>query len=110
MNMDKNNLHRRTLLLSGAGGAATSLLAGQSLAMGTQIESKTMDVYQALGVRKLINAAGTITALGGSLMPPEVLAAWNAAATSFVNLAELQDRVGERIASLIGVEAALVTT
>ena len=45
-----------------------------------------------------------------SLMPPEVVAAWTEAASRFVNLAELQDRIGERIAKLIGVEAALVTT
>jgi len=43
-------------------------------------------------------------------MPPEVLAAWNAAAENFVNLLELQDRIGERIAKLLDVEAALVTT
>src|SRR5207302_4394463 len=47
---------------------------------------------------------------GGSLMPPEVIAAWADAARHFVNLVELQDKVGERIAKLIGVEAALVTT
>jgi L-seryl-tRNA(Ser) seleniumtransferase len=68
------------------------------------------DVYGMLGVQPIINAAGTITALGGSLMPPEVVAAWNAAALHFVPLSELQDRVGERIAKLLGVDAALVTT
>ncbi len=69
-----------------------------------------IDVYKSFGVRPIINAAGSITALGGSIMPPEVLAAWNAAAQNFVPLIELQDRVGERIAKLLGVEAALVTT
>ncbi|MFM2096276.1 MAG: hypothetical protein RIS70_3400 [Planctomycetota bacterium] len=43
-------------------------------------------------------------------MPPEVLDAWRAAAGCFVDLLELQDRVGERIAQRIGVEAALVTS
>jgi L-seryl-tRNA(Ser) seleniumtransferase len=43
-------------------------------------------------------------------MPPEVVAAWAEASRHFVNLMQLQDRVGERIAQLIGVEAALVTT
>ena len=37
-------------------------------------------------------------------------AAWVEASKHFVNLTELQDRVGEKIAKLIGVEAALVTT
>jgi L-seryl-tRNA(Ser) seleniumtransferase len=37
-------------------------------------------------------------------------AAWVDASRHFVNLLELQDRVGERIARLVGVEAAPVTT
>jgi L-seryl-tRNA(Ser) seleniumtransferase len=73
-------------------------------------ERTANDVYHALGVKPVINAAGTMTALGGSIMPADVRDAWNAASRSFVPLVELQDRVGERIASLLGVEAALVTT
>ena len=34
-----------------------------------------MDVYDRLGVRKVVNGAATLTRLGGSLMPPEVLEA-----------------------------------
>jgi D-glucosaminate-6-phosphate ammonia-lyase len=67
-------------------------------------------VYETLGVRTVINAAGTLTNLGGSLMPPEVLAALASAAQHFVDMEELQDGIGQRIATLIGVEAALVTT
>jgi D-glucosaminate-6-phosphate ammonia-lyase len=67
-------------------------------------------VYDVLGVKTVINAAGTLTTLGGSLMPPEVLAAHASAAKHFVDMVELQERIGERIASLLGVEAALVTT
>jgi L-seryl-tRNA(Ser) seleniumtransferase len=67
-------------------------------------------VYESLGIRPVINAAGTFTALGGSVMPPEVVAAWTEAAQHFVDLVELQNRVGERIAKLLDVEAALVTT
>jgi L-seryl-tRNA(Ser) seleniumtransferase len=68
------------------------------------------NVYDALGVKRVINAAGTLTVLGGSVMPPEVVAAWAEAAKSFVDLVELQDKVGEKIARLLGVEAAMVTT
>lgn len=67
-------------------------------------------VYEALGVRPVINATGTVTVLGGSIMPPEVVAAWVEASKHFVNLLDLHDRVGARIARLAGVEAALVTT
>src|SRR5947207_15446088 len=68
------------------------------------------NVYQTLGVKTIINAAGTITRLGGSLMPPEVVAAWLDASKYFVNLIDLQNKIGERIAGLLGVEAAVVTT
>ncbi|HXG10732.1 MAG TPA: aminotransferase class V-fold PLP-dependent enzyme [Gemmataceae bacterium] len=67
------------------------------------------DVIQELGVRSFINAAGTFTALSGSLMPPEVMAAMQIASRKFVRLDELHDAVGKRIAELLHCEAALVT-
>ena len=69
-----------------------------------------MTDFQSLGVRPLINACATMTKFGGSLMPPEVLAAMNEAATAFVDLQLLQRRVGERIAELTRNEAAYVTS
>jgi D-glucosaminate-6-phosphate ammonia-lyase len=68
------------------------------------------DYYKELGLRPVVNAAGTYTFLGGSLMPPEVIEARNIAARQFVNLIELHEAAGKRIASLIGCEAALVTS
>ena len=67
------------------------------------------DYFAELGVRPIINAAGTSTALSGSLMRPEVMHAWEYATRKFVNLDELHDAVGKRIASLVGSEAALVS-
>jgi len=67
-------------------------------------------IYDELGVRPLVNAMGTVTILGGSLMPEPVLEAMADAARSFVTLRELQDRAGARIAELAGVEAALVSS
>jgi D-glucosaminate-6-phosphate ammonia-lyase len=99
-------LTRRTLLKGGAAVALTGVLAPTARAAQPARQS----VYEALGLKHVINATGTVTNLGGSLMPPEVVAAWADAARHFVNLVELQVRVGERIAKLIGVEAALVTT
>ena len=69
-----------------------------------------MTDYQSLGIRPLINACATMTKYGGSLMPPEVLAAMNDAARAFVDLQLLQRRVGERIAELTRNEAAYVTS
>jgi L-seryl-tRNA(Ser) seleniumtransferase len=113
MPADDTDLTRRSVLRVGAGGAIGGLLPGAlsaGAAGGEQPTAKKPSVYEALGVKRIINAAGTITALGGSLMPPEVVAAWTEASQHFVDLLELQDRVGERIAKLLGVEAALVTT
>jgi L-seryl-tRNA(Ser) seleniumtransferase len=39
-------------------------------------------VPQQLGVRPVINAAATLTKLGGSIMPPEVVEAMSAASRS----------------------------
>src|SRR5215467_4543988 len=67
------------------------------------------DYFKELGIKPFINAAGTYTTLTASLMQPEVVQAIDYASKQFVHLIELQDKVGERIASLIGCEAAMVT-
>jgi L-seryl-tRNA(Ser) seleniumtransferase len=108
----KNNgadkMTRRSALKTGAG-----LALGGVLAAGTgaaEPAASAPGVYEALGVKPVINAAGTFTNLGGSLVPPEVAAAWVDASKHFVNLLDLQDKVGDKIAKLAGVEAAHVTT
>jgi L-seryl-tRNA(Ser) seleniumtransferase len=68
-----------------------------------------MDIYDELGVRKVINGLATVTVLGGSLMPPEVLAAMAEAAGHFVEIDELQAKVGQRIAEWTRNEAAYIT-
>jgi L-seryl-tRNA(Ser) seleniumtransferase len=67
-------------------------------------------IYDELGVRRVINAATTLTVVGGSLMPAEVLEAMRDAAGSFVDMHELGAAAGARIASLTRNEAALVTS
>ena len=68
------------------------------------------DYFRELGVRPFINAAGTYTAMTASLMPPEVMAAVNYASKHYVMLDELHDKVGERIATLLHCDAAMVTS
>lgn len=104
--MKRKNLTRRRLLQAGAGLAVSGALGDAALAEAPPRQS----VYETLGVKHVINATGTVTHLGGSVMPPEVVAAWVEASRHFVNLLDLQNKVGERIAKLIGVESALVTT
>ena len=68
------------------------------------------DIYNRLGVRKLINAEGTITALGGCRMEPQVTAAMAEASRHFVDLGELLAKSGAYVAELVGVEAAYICT
>ena len=65
-------------------------------------------VYERLGLRTFINARGTITTLGGSIMPGEVVDAMVEASRSFVHLNELHKKAGARIAELTGAEGAFV--
>jgi uncharacterized pyridoxal phosphate-dependent enzyme len=67
------------------------------------------DYYAKLGVTKIVNAAGTYTALTASIMPPSVQAAVAEAAKHPVRLAELQQKSGEYIARRLKCEAALVS-
>lgn len=69
-----------------------------------------MGVYDELGLQPVINAAATLTALGGSRMPQPIVDEMAAAGRSFVDLREMQLRVGKRIAELTGNEAAYATS
>jgi L-seryl-tRNA(Ser) seleniumtransferase len=85
-----------------ANALASSGLPAEALA-------KAGNYFAELGVRPFINAAGTYTAMTSSLMPPEVMAAINYAAQHYVMLDEAHDRIGERIATMVRAEAAMVT-
>jgi len=95
-------LERANWLLAGGGLATPPMAAARQAVEGE-------DYYDKLGVAKIVNAAGTYTALTASIMPPSVQAAVARAARSPVRLAELQNAAGEYIARLLHTEAALVT-
>ncbi len=90
--------------------AATGLLGTSSVRADAAVASDAHaeDYYDKLGVTKIINAAGTYTALTASIMPPSVQAAVARAAKHPVRLAELQQKSGEYIAGRLKCEAALV--
>jgi uncharacterized pyridoxal phosphate-dependent enzyme len=90
--------------VGGLGGEHTASAASAAARRGGR------DYFRELGVRPFINAAGTYTAMTASLMPREVMDAINYASEHYVMLDELHDRVGERIAALVGCEAAMVTS
>lgn len=69
-----------------------------------------MGVFEDLGVQRVLNAAGTLTRLGGRLMAPEVVAAMVDAAASHVRMDQLQERAGAYLAEVTGAEAGYVTS
>jgi L-seryl-tRNA(Ser) seleniumtransferase len=68
-----------------------------------------MDIYDELGVRKIINGYATLTSLGGSIMPVEVVAAMAEASRYFVSIDELQEKAGRKIAEWTHNEAAYIS-
>jgi L-seryl-tRNA(Ser) seleniumtransferase len=62
-----------------------------------------------IGVHPVINACGIYTDFGGSRMSPGVWEAMTSLNRHFVRLPELLDRTGDRIATLLGAEAARIT-
>jgi len=68
------------------------------------------DIYTALGVKRRINAAGTLTRLGGALMDEEVVSAMAAAARASVDIGELQSAASRTISRITTAQAGIVTT
>ncbi|MBT8184571.1 MAG: aminotransferase class V-fold PLP-dependent enzyme [Eudoraea sp.] len=89
--------------------AGTGLLTPQ-LVNASVTKPLTRNFFKELGLRTFINAAGTYTSMTGSLMPKEVTSAITYGATEYVDLDQLQDRVGERIAELLNCEYATVSS
>jgi L-seryl-tRNA(Ser) seleniumtransferase len=73
--------------------------------------SKNLQVprYEDVGVRPLINCIGTLTTLSGSLVLPEVRQAMVEASRRYVQIDELMEGVGARIAEVMQCEWGLVT-
>ena len=67
-------------------------------------------VFQTLGLDGVINAAGKMTALGGSAQTELVARAQADAAQRHVDLEALRRRAGERVAGHTGAEAASITS
>ena len=69
--------------------------------------------YEELGIPTVINAQGTMTMLGGSLIRPEVEAIMSQAAKHFVGIPALEVAAGKRIAEMLKLPqsySALVTS
>ena len=98
-------IDRRSVMLSPL---AAALLPRRMYA--AQLASLHGDVYRQIGIRPLINAAGTYTTLTGSLLVPQAREAMAEASKYFVPLVDLQKAAGARIAKMLDVPAAMVTS
>src|ERR1035438_9343993 len=104
---------RRNFLASTSLGFSAITAAAGRLMASSGFGKETMtapDIYASLGVRTHINAKGTYTYLTGSLIAPEVTQAMEDASRHFVYLVELQQKAGAKIAQMLGVDAAMVTS
>ena len=106
MSKKKGNLARRDLLYP----ALAYPLLGGSAAMATGPLRPGAQIYQSIGVEPVINCRGTFTIIGASVELPEVRAAMDAAARYYVQLDELADAVGRRLAELTGAEWGMVSS
>lgn len=111
--ISRRNVLRQLANVPLVGGFFGGLLADGDLEAGAPslgtADDEYRDYFSELGLRTFINAHGTITALSGSRMPPEVREAWDYATRHYVDLDAIQDKAGERIAEMIGCEYATVT-
>jgi L-seryl-tRNA(Ser) seleniumtransferase len=103
-----NLLPRRNFFASVRNLVAAGGVLGQFRPAQAAAIERGEDYYDKLGVTKIINAAGTYTALTASIMPPSVQAAVARAAEHPVRLADLQNAAGEYLAKKLKCEAALV--
>ena len=123
MKEDKNNRgtwSRREVFRVGSMATASGVMGGiavtdaaptpQAPASQLPASAKGPQVYTRIGVRPFINLTGTLTINGGALTLPEVREAAHQAADHAVDIDELMEKAGARIAELLGCEGAIVTS
>ena len=103
-------LNRREMFL--AGGFAAGLLGPRSASAAARLPMRAggPEVYSNFGVRPFINCTSTYTINGGSAMLPGVIEVMNSASYYPVNLDELMEGAGKRLAELLQVESAMVSS
>jgi len=70
----------------------------------------SQNIYQRLGLKRVINACGKMTILGVSAVSPEVMQATAEAAGSFVEIDKLVDRTGQLVSIHTGAEDSYITS
>src|SRR5580698_4415465 len=76
----------------------------------TMDTSASLNIYEQLGVTRVINARSYSTKLGGCAALPEVMAAMDEASRSCIRIEDLQEAASRVIAESTGAEAGIVTS
>jgi L-seryl-tRNA(Ser) seleniumtransferase len=63
-----------------------------------------------LGASRIINAVGSTTLTGGSILSKKVLAAMGEASQVYLDMPDLHKKAGRYVAKMLGVEAAFITS
>jgi L-seryl-tRNA(Ser) seleniumtransferase len=105
-------LNRRDMFRASAFAGAASVLGARSARAAARLPVRASgpEVYSTFGVKPFINCTSTYTINGGSAMLPEVIEAMSNASYYPVNLDELMEGAGKRIAELLQVEAAMISS
>src|SRR5258708_11602922 len=104
----RRHLFRQGGLLATASAFATRVQKAAAAPLDTAA-SLYQNLYRNIGVRPIVNARGTFTIITGSTTLPEVKRAMDDASRSFVQMDELMQGVGKRLAEVTGAEWGIVT-
>lgn len=104
-----SKLNRRDVFRACGTATVSGLLAGAPALSAMPERTTGEDVYTRIGVRPFINMTTSYTINGGTLTWPEVKHAMERASYQSVNIDEVMDKVGERLAKLLQSESAMVT-
>jgi L-seryl-tRNA(Ser) seleniumtransferase len=104
------SISRRRFFQTGAiAGAALGAPAAGAAAASSNGLQIGPDLYESIGVIPIVNCRGTFTIITGSLTLPEVKKAMDEASRHYVQMDELMEAVGQRLAQLTKAEWGIVT-
>jgi L-seryl-tRNA(Ser) seleniumtransferase len=106
------NVTRRSLFQRAGVAAGAAILPAERGAMAATASSGLQlgpSLYESIGVTPLVNCRGTFTIITGSLTLPEVKRAMDEASRHYVQMDELMNAVGQRLAELTKAEWGIVT-
>jgi len=106
------NVTRRSLFQRAGMGAVAVMLPAERNAVAAAATSGLQlgpSLYESIGVMPVVNCRGTFTIITGSLTLPEVKRAMDEASRHYVQMDELMNAVGQRLAQLTHAEWGIVT-